>query len=156
MRKIFSHYLDRIFWLNCKIVLIDNHYKSICAPVRSECSSCRVIMQLKFTCNSDWNNITQISTNSLTHVIFWKPHRRWKTELILCWNRYIFWEIQLWKRKQKIYYVSENIKKMVICRKTVEWLAWNFPQIDKSNRCIIPVICAFLQLARHSKLCRVG
>ena len=40
--NVFSYVMDRKFWLNLKKVLINNHYKIIKRPVRSECSSCRV------------------------------------------------------------------------------------------------------------------
>ena len=39
----FSHDLDRTLWLNFKKILIKNQYETICEPVRSECSSCRVL-----------------------------------------------------------------------------------------------------------------
>ena len=43
----FSHTLDRKFGLNYKQNLLDNHYKSICGPVRCEFFPCRVLQFYK-------------------------------------------------------------------------------------------------------------
>ena len=37
--NFFSYALDRKFWLNLKIILIDNHFKTILESVRSVCPS---------------------------------------------------------------------------------------------------------------------
>ena len=39
----FSRGLDRKFWLTFKTILIDNHYKIVYEPVKTECSSCRAL-----------------------------------------------------------------------------------------------------------------
>ena len=39
-------FVVRKFWPNLKKNLIDNHYKTICGPVRSYCSSCRMFQKL--------------------------------------------------------------------------------------------------------------
>ena len=48
MTNFFSHTLYRKFWFDfLKKVLIDNHYKTIYEPVRSECSSYMELNKIK-------------------------------------------------------------------------------------------------------------
>ena len=48
----FPRAFDRKFSMNLKKFLIDNHYKTICGPVRSERTSCRV----------EWEKVKRLST----------------------------------------------------------------------------------------------
>ena len=59
---VFSHALDRKFWLNIKKIFINNHYKTIYVAIRTECSSCRVnckCLKIAFTKGLQiWNSLS--------------------------------------------------------------------------------------------------